>query len=403
MRVSGSKNAALPIIAASILNGGLTELHNVPNISDIKIMLQILEKLGCKIEHDSDKIVINSKDINSFEIPADLMHKMRSSVSIVGALIGRFKNCTFTYPGGCDIGKRPIDLHLKAFEKLGVNVRMKETNIRCIAEEMKPSEIILNFPSVGATENIMLASVFIDGVTIIKNAAKEPEIEDLQNMLNKMGANIKGAGSDVIEITGVDHLENVSYRVMPDRIEAGTILCAVAANNGSIKLINAEPRHMEKTLDKLKECGCNISIEKDQILLKAPEKLSNVDIETEPYPGFPTDMQSIFVATLIQSDGISSMEENIFENRYKYVSELRKMGVNIIQEERKIKITGEKNIKATNLKAMDLRGGAALVIAALQAKGISEISNIEYILRGYDKLDEKLRKLGAKIKVEEGE
>ena len=403
MRVSGSKNAALPIIAASILNGGLTELHNVPNISDIKIMLQILEKLGCKVEHDSDKIVINSKDINSFEIPADLMHKMRSSVSIVGALIGRFKNCTFTYPGGCDIGKRPIDLHLKAFEKLGVNVRMKETNIRCVAEEMKPSDIILDFPSVGATENIMLASIFIDGVTIIKNAAKEPEIEDLQNMLNKMGANIKGAGSDVIEITGVDHLENVSYRVMPDRIEAGTILCAVAANNGSIKLINAEPRHMEKTLDKLKECGCNISIEKDQILLKAPEKLSNVDIETEPYPGFPTDMQSIFVATLIQSDGISSMEENIFENRYKYVSELRKMGVNIIQEERKIKITGEKNIKATNLKAMDLRGGAALVIAALQAKGISEISNIEYILRGYDKLDEKLRKLGAKIKVEEGE
>ena len=403
MRVSGSKNAALPIIAASILNGGLTELHNVPNISDIKIMLQILEKLGCKIEHDSDKIVINSKDINSFEIPADLMHKMRSSVSIVGALIGRFKNCTFTYPGGCDIGKRPIDLHLKAFEKLGVNVRMKETNIRCIAEEMKPSEIILDFPSVGATENIMLASIFIDGVTIIKNAAKEPEIEDLQNMLNKMGANIKGAGSDVIEITGVDHLENVSYRVMPDRIEAGTLLCAVAANNGSIKLINVEPRHMEKTLDKLKECGCNISIEKDQILLKAPEKLSNVDIETEPYPGFPTDMQSIFVATLIQSDGISSMEENIFENRYKYVSELRKMGVNIIQEERKIKITGEKNIKATNLKAMDLRGGAALVIAALQAKGISEISNIEYILRGYDKLDKKLRKLGAEIKVEEGE
>jgi len=403
VRVSGSKNAALPIIAASILNGGLTELHNVPNISDIKIMLQILEKLGCKIEHDSDKIVINSKDINSFEIPADLMHKMRSSVSIVGALIGRFKNCTFTYPGGCDIGKRPIDLHLKAFEKLGVNVRMKETNIRCIAEEMKPSEIILNFPSVGATENIMLASIFIDGVTIIKNAAKEPEIEDLQNMLNKMGANIKGAGSDVIEITGVDHLENVSYRVMPDRIEAGTLLCAVAANNGSIKLINVEPRHMEKTLDKLKECGCNISIEKDQILLKAPEKLSNVDIETEPYPGFPTDMQSIFVATLIQSDGISSMEENIFENRYKYVSELRKMGVNIIQEERKIKITGEKNIKATNLKAMDLRGGAALVIAALQAKGISEISNIEYILRGYDKLDKKLRKLGAEIKVEEGE
>ena len=222
-------------------------------------------------------------------------------------------------------------------------------------------------------------------------------------MLNKMGAKIKGAGSDSVEITGVDHLENVSYTVMPDRIEAGTLLCAVAANKGNIKLINAEPRHMEKTLDKLKECGCDISIEKDQILLKAPEKLCNVEIETEPYPGFPTDMQSIFVATLIQSEGTSSMKENIFENRYKYVSELKKMGANIIQEERKIKITGEKNIKATNLKAMDLRGGAALVIAALQAKGITEISNIEYILRGYENLDEKLLKLGAKIKVEEGE
>lgn len=199
-------------------------------------MLQILEKLGCKVEHDSDKIVINSKDINSFEIPADLMHKMRSSVSIVGALIGRFKNCTFTYPGGCDIGKRPIDLHLKAFKQLGVNVSMKETNIRCATEEMKPYEIILDFPSVGATENIMLASVFISGVTKIKNAAKEPEIEDLQNMLNKMGAKIKGAGSDEIEITGVDHLENVSYSVMPDRIEAGTLLCAVAANRRKPKI-----------------------------------------------------------------------------------------------------------------------------------------------------------------------
>ena len=403
MRVSGSKNAALPIIAASILNGGLTELHNVPNISDIKIMLEILEKLGCKIEHDSDKIVINSKDINSFEIPADLMHKMRSSVSIVGALIGRFKNCTFTYPGGCDIGKRPIDLHLKAFKQLGVNVNMKETNIKCIAEEMKPCEITLDFPSVGATENIMLASIFINGVTKIKNAAKEPEIEDLQNMLNKMGAKIKGAGSDTVEITGVEHLENVIYRVMPDRIEAGTLLCAVAATNGNIKLVNAEPSHMKKTLDKLKECGCEMSIEKDKIVLYAPEKLCHVEIETEPYPGFPTDMQSIFVATLIQANGTSSMEENIFENRYKYVSELRKLGVNIVQEDRKIKITGEKNIKANNLKAMDLRGGAALVIAALQTEGITEISNIEYILRGYENLDEKLRKLGAEIKVKEGE
>ena len=228
--MSGSKNAALPIIAATILNGGITELHNIPNISDIKIMLQILEKLGCKIEHNSDKIIINSKELNSFEIPTDLMHKMRSSVSLVGALIGRFKRCIFTYPGGCDIGKRPIDLHLKAFEQLGVQVSMEDEKIKCTAEKMKPSEIVLDFPSVGATENIMLASVFIEGVTQIKNPAMEPEIEDLQNILNKMGANIKGAGSNIIEITGVKHLKNVVYKVMPDRIEAGTMLCAVAAN-----------------------------------------------------------------------------------------------------------------------------------------------------------------------------
>lgn len=393
----------MPIIAASILNGGITELHNIPDISDIKIMLQILEKLGCKIEHNSDKIIINSKELNSFEIPTDLMHKMRSSVSLVGALIGRFKRCTFTYPGGCDIGKRPIDLHLKAFEQLGVQVSMKDENIKCTTEKMKPSEIILDFPSVGATENIMLASVFIEGTTKIINAAMEPEIEDLQNMLNKMGANIKGAGSSIIEITGVENLKNVDYRVIPDRIEAGTILCAVAATNGELVLKNVLPTHMKETLEKLKECGCFIEQSNNSIRLKTPATLKCVNIETQPYPGFPTDMQSIFVAMLIKAKGISYMKENIFENRYKYVPELKKMGVNIIQEDNKIKITGEKTIKATNLKAMDLRGGAALVIAALQADGTTEISNIEYILRGYEHLDQKLEKLGAKIKIEEGE
>lgn len=244
--MSGSKNSALPIIAASILNGGITELHNIPDISDIKIMLQILEKLGCKIEHNSDKIIINSKELNSFKIPTDLMHKMRSSVSLVGALIGRFKRCTFTYPGGCDIGRRPIDLHLKAFEQLGVQVSMNNEDIKCTAEEMKPSEIVLDFPSVGATENIMLASVFIEGVTRIKNSAMEPEIEDLQNMLNKMGANIKGAGSSIIEIIGVKHLKNVVYEVMPDRIEAGTMLCAVAANNRRNKVKKSRAKAHER-------------------------------------------------------------------------------------------------------------------------------------------------------------
>lgn len=228
VKVSGSKNSALPILATSILNNGITKLKNVPNISDIKIMIQILEKLGCKIQQNSDTIIINSKSINSFEIPKDLMHKMRSSVSIVGALIGRFGRCKFTYPGGCDIGKRPIDLHLKAFKRLGVSVKTDGDCIICIASHLIPNEIKLEIPSVGATENIMLSSVLIDGKTIISNPAKEPEIEDLQNILNKMGANIKGAGTDNIIIEGVKKLNDVEYEIMPDRIEAGTLLCAAA-------------------------------------------------------------------------------------------------------------------------------------------------------------------------------
>lgn len=228
VKVSGSKNSALPILATSILNNGITKLKNVPNISDIKIMIQILEKLGCKIQQNSDTIIINSKSINSFEIPKDLMHKMRSSVSIVGALIGRTGRCKFTYPGGCDIGKRPIDLHLKAFEKLGVSIKTDGDCITCTASHLIPNEIKLEFPSVGATENIMLSSVLINGKTIIKNPAKEPEIEDLQNILNKMGANIKGAGTDNIIIEGVKELNDVEYEIMPDRIEAGTLLCAAA-------------------------------------------------------------------------------------------------------------------------------------------------------------------------------
>lgn len=237
VKVSGSKNSALPILATSILNEGITELRNVPDISDIKIMIQILEKLGCQINQNSDKIVINSKSINSFEIPKELMHKMRSSVSIVGALIGRFGKCKFTYPGGCDIGKRPIDLHLKAFEQLGVNVKAEGDCITCTTQRLRPNKINLKFPSVGATENIMLASVLIDGKTTIKNSAKEPEIVDLQNILNKMGAKIKGAGTDTIIIEGVKRLKNVDYEIMPDRIETGTLLCATAVSKRKSKIV----------------------------------------------------------------------------------------------------------------------------------------------------------------------
>ena len=401
--VSGSKNASLPIIAASILNKGVTKLYNVPNIKDTQKMLEILQKLGCKIKQSSGKIVIDSKNIKKYEIPENLMRQMRSSVIIAGALISRFGKAIFSYPGGCDIGARPIDLHLKAFEKIGVNIKEQEGDIYCTSEDLTPSEIQLDFPSVGATENIILASVFIKGKTIIKNAAMEPEIIDLQNFLNRMGARISGAGSNVIEINGVSNLKDVSYKVMPDRIEAGTFLCMCAATGGKVFLKKCCPEHLTPVIHKLEETGCNIKIESTSILLEAPKKLKSVDIKTLPYPGFPTDMQSIFSAMLCLAKGNSIITENIFENRFKFMSELKRMGAKITTEGRTAVIKGVKRLSGTTVRATDLRGGAALVLAGLTAKKTTKIENIEYILRGYENLEKKLSDLGAKIIIKEGE
>ena len=401
--VSGSKNASLPIIAASILNKGITKLYNVPNIHDTKIMLKILEHLGCKTKRINGKIIIDSKKIKLHEIPEDLMREMRSSVIIAGALIGRLNKATFSYPGGCDIGARPIDLHLKSFEKLGIELEEDAGYIKCKCDKTIGTEIQLDFPSVGATENVMLASVFAKGETIITNAAMEPEIVDLQNFLNKMGANIKGAGTNQIVINGVTKLKEVSYNVMPDRIEAGTLLCSVAITGGKLELKNIIPDHLTPIIHKLEECGCSIDIDKDILKLQAPKKLKAKDIKTMPYPGFPTDMQSIFASMLTVAKGTSIIIENIFENRYKYVTELNRMGAKITIEGRTAVIKGVRRLSGANVKATDLRGGAALILAGLIAKGKTTITNIEYILRGYENIDEKLRSLGAKIILKEGE
>ncbi len=403
VEVSGSKNASLPILAASILNNGITKLYNVPNIQDTKVMLEILKYLGCKIKQNSDKIVINSKDVKKCEIPEELMRKMRSSVVLAGALISRNNKAIFSYPGGCDIGSRPIDLHLKAFEKLGINIVEEYGNIKCTCDKIIPQDIILDFPSVGATENAMLASVLGEGTTSITNAAMEPEIVDLQNFLNKMGAKISGAGSNIITIQGVKKLKDVSYNVMPDRIEAGTLLCATAVTGGKVKLRKVEPIHMYPVLEKLEKCGCIISVSKNEIYLEAPKKLKAVNIKTMPYPGFPTDMQSIFTSMLTTAKGTSIIVENIFENRYKYTSELKRMGAKITIEGRTAIIKGTRKLSGTNVIASDLRGGASLVVAALCAKGTSKVENIEYILRGYENLDIKLNKLGANISRKKGE
>lgn len=400
INVSGSKNAALPIIAASLLNDGEVEIENCPNIHDVKIMFAILEKLGCKVSINNSKILIDTSNLNNCEIPENLMHEMRSSVIIVGALLGRMGCCKFTYPGGCEIGARPINMHLDAFRQLGVNIIEENGYIKCNLQKLKGTEIVLDFPSVGATENIMLLSCFAEGTTYIRNVAREPEIKSLQDFLNSMGAQISGAGSNTIIINGVSKLHNTTYKVIPDRIEAGTYLCMVAGCKGEVKLNNVIPEHISSIIHKLKQANCKVGVSKNSVYLKMNKELHPVNIKTMPYPGFPTDMQSQFVTLLSLARGTSIVVENIFENRFKYTNELIRMGANITIEGKAAIIQGVSKLNPANVEAKDLRGGAALIAAALTANGESQINGTIYIKRGYENLVEKLTILGAKIKEE---
>ena len=401
VQISGSKNAALPIIAGTVLIKGKTTLYNVPNIQDVQTMFEIIKDIGGKVTKKNNKIIIDTSKIHTYEIPENLMRKMRSSVILAGAIIGKYKKAKFSYPGGCEIGSRPIDLHLKGFEKLGINIKEEYGEIICEADKIIGTQIHLDFPSVGATENIILASCLADGVTVLTNAAKEPEIEDLVKFLNKAGAKIKGAGTDRIEIIGVKKLTEVSYNIMPDRIEAGTYLVAGAITGGNIKVTNLNSNHIEPILNKLEEAGCILKIEKNTVEINAPKRIKAVDIKTMPYPGFPTDMQSIFGALLTTAKGTSIITENIFESRYKYVQELNRMGAKINVEGRTAIIKGTKRIQGASVVASDLRGGAALVLEALAAKGVTQVDNVHYILRGYENIVDKLKNLGAKIYLED--
>ena len=401
INVSGSKNASLPILAATILNSNESILYNVPEIEDIKITIEILKKLGCKVINQKNILKIDSSNINCTEIPKELMQKLRSSVIIVGALIAKFRNAIFSYPGGCNIGARPIDLHIKYFEKLGIDVKTDENIIYCSCENIKSTTIYLDFPSVGATENLILVSVLGNQEVIIENAALEPEIVDLANFLNKMGAQIFGAGTNKIKITGVKKLNSVEYRIIPDRIEVGTLLVAGAITEGKIELTDVIPEHVLAITSKLQETNCVIKFGTKSIYLEVKEKLKSTNINTMPYPGFPTDMQQIFSSLLSISNGISEVEENIFENRFSFVNELRKMGALIEIDKNKLIITGKENLNGTIVEGTDLRGTAALVIAGLNARGTTYVNNIEFLLRGYENLDKKLNLLGANVRVEE--
>lgn len=396
---SGSKNASLPIIAASILSGKETTLYNVPNIKDTKITLEILKLLGCKVVRKNGKIIIDSCNMNKTEIPNELMHKLRSSIILAGALIGRFKKAVFSYPGGCDIGARPIDLHIKGLQKLGISIEEESGYIICKCDKVIGADLQLDFPSVGATENIMLAATLAEGETIISNAAMEPEIVDLQNFLNRMGAKITGAGTNLIRIQGVKTLKNVSYNVMPDRIEVGTLLCMTMITGGHTKILGVNNYDITSIISKLKDAGAKIELYKNSIEIIAPKKIKAVEIKTHTYPGFPTDMQSVFGAMLTVAKGTSVIVENIFENRFKYLNELKKMGAKISQEGNVAIIKGVKRLHRADTYSTDLRGGAAICTAALVANGESKINNIEYILRGYENLDKKLRNLNADVKL----
>lgn len=400
---SGSKNASLPILAASILNKGKTYLKNVPKIHDTEIMYQIMELLGIKISKEDEYVVIDATNINNYEIPDNLMRQMRSSVILAGAIIGRCKKAKFSYPGGCDIGVRPIDLHLSAFEKMGIKIEEENGKISCSTEKVLGNTITLDFPSVGATENIILAATLSEGITYIKNAAMEPEIVDLQNFINKMGGNIVGAGTKEIKIIGTNSLNSVEYEIMPDRIEIGTLLCAATITKGNITIKNIRIEHLIPVIYKLEEMGCKIDLKENEIKLQAKDKLNACNIKTMPYPGFPTDMQPIMGAVLGVSKGTSLIVENIFENRYKYLAELKRMGAKTTVEGKTAIIKGIRRYTPAKVEATDLRGGAALILAALNAGGTTEITNIKYILRGYEKIDKKLELLGANINIREGE
>lgn len=397
-RLSGAKNAVLPILAATLINGDKTVLRGCSRLSDVYAMLDILQALGCKTTFIDDTITVDSSTVNCFAIPEKLMREMRSSLFLMGPMLARFGQITLGYPGGCEIGNRPIDIHLKALRSLGAEIVEEKDCLICRAERLIGTDVHLDFPSVGATENVMIAALGAEGTTRIFNSAKEPEIYDLQEYLRCVGAEVSGAGTGIIEVKGTRAYKGTEFTVMPDRIEAGTYLVAAAITGGEITLENARPETMAETLSKLMEAGCKLRVEKNTIHLSADRPLKQISsISTLPYPGFPTDMQSQMLAFMTTLPGEGLVEENIFENRFKIVPELIKMGAQISVSDTTACVKGVPKLKSATVRATDLRGGVSLVLAALAAEGRTIVDDIYHIDRGYDGLENVLRQLGAEI------
>lgn len=400
LRIQSAKNSVLPILAGAILTDEEVIIKDCPKIKDVYAMLNILSHLGSKWYFEENDLVIDSSNINSFSIPKNLAIELRSSIFMLGALMSRFKKARIFLPGGCDIGLRPIDIHVSALERLGAVVSEIDGEIICNSKRLKGKDIFLDFPSVGATENVMLASVLMDGKTQIHNCAKEPEIVDLMNFLNSMGAKVYGAGTSTILIEGVKKLHGSSYSPISDRIESGTYLLAAAITGGEIQLSNCNAKNISILIHKLCENTCKINIKDDIIYMRSGERRNSFSFDTGPYPFFPTDLQAQTMALLSVCDGASIVSENVFEMRYRHVSELVKMGANISIKGKNAIINGIDRLHGANVFAKDLRGGAALVLAGLNAEGLTTVNDIHHIERGYLDMDKKLIELGADIKKE---
>ena len=398
VEIGGAKNAALAILAAAIMTDETVTIDNLPNVRDINVLLQAIEEIGAHVERvDIHKVKINGSFIRGVNVDNEFIRRIRASYYLIGALLGKYKHAEVALPGGCDIGSRPIDLHMKGFRSMGADIDIAHGLVIARAKELKGTHIYMDKVSVGATINIMMAAAMADGKTVIENAAKEPHVVDVANFLNSMGANIRGAGTDVIRIVGVEKLHATEYSVIPDQIEAGTFMFAVAATGGNVLVKDVIPKHLEATTAKLLEVGCQVEEFDDSVRVISDGHLKHTQVTTLPYPGFPTDMQPQMAVLLGIAEGTSTVTESIFENRFKYVDELTRMGADIKVESNIAIISGVKRYTGARVNAPDLRAGAALVIAGLAADGITEGDDIYYIQRGYEALEEKLTKIGAKI------
>ena len=398
VEIGGAKNAALAILAAAIMTDETVTIDNLPDVNDINVLLEAMEGIGAQIQRvDRHTVKINGSTIGDFSIDYDYIKKIRASYYLLGALLGKYNKAEVALPGGCNIGSRPIDQHLKGFRALGAEVEIEHGKILAEAETLKGTHLYFDVVSVGATINVMMAAAMADGLTILENVAKEPHVVDVANFLNSMGANIKGAGTDVIKIRGVQKLHKTEYSIIPDQIEAGTFMFAAAATKGDITVLNVIPKHLEATISKLEEMGCQVEEFDDAVRVVANKRLKSTQVKTLPYPGFPTDMQPQIGVTLALSKGTSIITESIFENRFKYLDELARMGAVIKVEGNSATIEGEEKFSGARVSAPDLRAGAALVIAGLATDGITIVDDIVYIQRGYEQFEKKLQGLGAMI------